>query len=130
MEKYKGKFFGTSKIKSVEETEEKTHRGDDVLRLIFEDDKEQLIPSKVAEYAITDKETDLTSLRDILVEPVAKEVIEIFLDSHLKVEDFEYVLTKVRLSVQNSITKATDKLWKKDGNSITLVDVNDVLNND
>lgn len=126
---YCGKCFGLDKIKFVTDVDKKTYRGEEMIGLTFENDETFYIPVKVAQYAITDKETDLTSLREILIKPIVKEIIEVLLESQLKIEDFEFVLTRVKGSIQESIMKATDKLWGKDGNSITLADVDEILTN-
>lgn len=125
--KYVDKFYGPDKIKFVELLEEKTYNKKDLLKLTFQNDEQQIIPAEVATYAITDETKDLTALRELLVDPIAKQFIEILLESQLKIEDMEYVLSKARGSIQQSISKAMDKLWGKEASKLTLTDVDKIL---
>ena len=125
--KYCEKYYGDKKIKFVVDCDEKTYKGKEMIRLTFENDESLNIPVDIAEYAITETKSDLTTLRDVLVKPVVKEIMEILLESRLKIEDFEYIFNKVRGSVGESVMKAQNKLWKKDVNFLTLVDVDKIL---
>lgn len=127
MKQYIGKYYGLNKIKSIMFLDEKTYKGNNILELTFEDGSQQNIPEEVIKYAITEKSTDLSLLRDILVKPIISEMVGILLEKQLKIEDFEYLFIKLRGSIQESIQKAMDLLWGKSATTLNLKDIDKIL---
>ena len=120
----KNKYYGPKKIKE-------SHGNGDSMVLTFDDDTTETISMKMVEHVITDKSVDLTSLRDLRLRPVVEEMLEIMLNWDIKIHEIQYLTTLMVTSINDSIDKASNKLWKVndvDDRSVGLV--NKVLKED
>lgn len=100
----KNKYYGPLKIKDTEVT------GESVI-LDLSDDSQVELSAKMAEVAITKKPIDLTKLRDLRLRPIAKEMLQMWLDWDIKVSEVEYLSTLAITSLNENIEKASEKLW-------------------
>ena len=122
-----GKYLGPNKIKGVSPAERRTHRGDEISIISFEDGTSQELPLKLLEIGVTETASDFSTLRDKTTVPCVEQIIEVLLNSELRIEDFDYVLSRVKGSIQESIGQAMDKLWGKDSFLLTLRDIDNTI---
>jgi len=129
MKNLTGKFIGDKKIQETLVADRKTYLGKEVLAIIYEGGEVGELPAELAERIATDEAKDATTLRELFVNPVVEKMLAILLDSEIKIADIEYVLGKTSSSLQISLDKATEILWKKELYERTLADINKVLIN-
>lgn len=125
--KFVGKYLEQDKIKFVSDIDEKTYKGKDMIRLIFENDKNKDLPVEVANYLISDSPIDATHFRDLVVKPLVGEIIGVLLERQIKIDDMDFLFLKINESINLSIQVASDKLWGKDSSEKTLADVDRIL---
>ena len=131
-----GKHFGPAKIDNAEIIREKTYLGNPMVHLTLgKNDKgvevTKDMPLEMAEKASTGEPTDLTQLRDLVAAPLVEKVLSLVVESGLTVEDIDYaVVTKLKLSLNDVIDRASSKLWGKDKFEVTFMDMEKVLTKD
>lgn len=127
-----GMFFGLHRIMNIEETAEKTFRGNDKLVLTFEDGgidgRVRMYPKKVVEDIVTEKPIDLTELREKRAEIVVGKILEELVESEMTYEDIDYTKgPKLQKLLDNAIELAAGILWGKPSHRLTMWDVEQVL---
>jgi len=127
MENLTGKYIGPHKIKEVRLATRKTYLGGNVLGMTYEDGTKEELTQKMAEKVATEKETDLTTLRNNFVKPIIEEVSAILLDAEIKIIDIEFVLQSITGHLNQKIEEAIDVVVGKDRYTRTLADVNTIL---
>lgn len=125
---YVGKFVGPYQIKECLLANEKTFLDKEKIKLIYEEGKEELLPMEVLNKIITKGRSDLTTLREMRVEPVVEKLLVILAESELSKVDINYAIgPKLTESLNQSLKIASEKLWGKDADSITLMDIEKIL---
>lgn len=127
--KYLGKYFGQRKIKSVSLSDRKTFKKGNVLKLVYDDEQEtsEEIPQETIDIAMRNNTMDATSLRDIIIVPVIKEILEVLLDKEVKVEAIDYIFAKTKQSIGESINRTIDKVLGKSSYDLTFADLDRIL---
>lgn len=95
--------------------------------LTFSDGSSLEISSKMVEHTITDKPIDATSFRDKRTFPIVAKMLEVLLDYNVNISDVDFITQRVILSLNDSIKKAEEILWRKKYGETTMVDVNRIL---
>jgi len=124
-----GKYFGPDKIEDVKDSDNKTYLGNPMVILVLEGGKiEKEISEEMAKSASTTDPTDLTQLRDLVVCPLVEKIMGLVVDSGLTVEDTQYAVgSKLELSLNDAIDRASSKLWGKPKNTVTFADMEAIL---
>ena len=115
MEKYKGKFIGEKQIEKAAELEEKTTSGIAIISVEFVDGTHELLSALMLDKTVTEEACDLSTLRDKRVQPVVEEVLKLFRDWGLKLNELGYLSTLMVQSLEYSDTQAMLHLWSKEG---------------
>ncbi len=127
MENLKKKFIGLDKIKSVKLAERKTCLGKDVYELTYTDGSKKELPKHVVELLATEKSTDATALRELMIQPIVKDLLGVLLDYEIRLEDINYVFEKTSASITESVKKAADVVFGKEFKERTLQDIDKIL---
>jgi hypothetical protein len=70
---------------------------------------------------------DLTALRDQRIQPVVKSILELLLDWGVGLSDINFITNSIALSINSSMNAANMKLWGKPENTLSLIEVDKVL---
>lgn len=124
------KYYGPSE---VETTEPVLPQG--LVKITLKDEgdekKSVVVSEKMLETVLTDEATDLTTLRDNRIKPVAKAIMQLLLEWNLRVDEIDYTFALVNASFNQNLMAANGMLWGKQAdNSIderTTSDVDQVL---
>lgn len=118
----KDQFFGDKKIVDV-----KDGPVADLKQLVFDDGTSEFVHLEVLAASVTEKPVDATQERFQRNQPIIKAVLSTLLKYNIHIEDIDYVCQRVVLSVNESITKAHEVLWKLTNSQKTMTDLNNVL---
>lgn len=126
---YIGKYLGDKKIKVIKvDDKKKTWSGKDIYYILFQDKSFQYLPAQLLDSMITKKPTDATTLRDLKVKPIVKQILAILTEADLNLKmEVEYVFQKATASINENLEKANEKLWGKTIYDKTMMDVDRVL---
>ena len=127
MKKIIGKYIGPKKIKKVKLAERKTYLGKDVYEITYEDNTTEEYSEENLNTIVSDKEKDLTSLREVFVKPIVEKLIVILLEAEVKIMDVEYILNLTANSLNENIETAITKIIGKDKYNRTLADIHKIL---
>ena len=95
----------------------------------YEDETEEEFPNEAISYIVTKEKSDLTTLCEKRVTPIAEKILEILVESELKKEDMEYLINDILpASIAESLRRANKILWEgKEFHEVTLLDIDKVL---
>jgi len=137
MDKFKNKYFGSSKISSVEKIKEKTYLGNDKVSVSLSNGTKKVIPLEMLVNGATPEAGDATKLRNLICEPIASKLMSVLIDSEVILFDIHHVIRILGESVERSKDRANSKLWGKIVNVFeapqddrTLLDIEKVLTKD
>ena len=129
IKQFVGKYLEQDKITDAILLEEKTTKGKEVIKLIFEGDKEKIITQEVAVIQVSDEPKDATAMREELMKVMVAEMLAILLERRIKINDIDYLFLKLNESINLTLNMANDKLWGKTSDEKTLSDVEKILTN-
>lgn len=128
-----GQFVGPRRIHNLRDVDRKTYLGRDVVEIEFDDDTKKEYPVDTLDAIATKEARDLTALRILEITPVATKVLGILVDSELPIFDpnganIQYLLqTVLPEQIQEKTRNAYGKIFNKDYNKITLLDIDKIL---
>jgi len=117
------KFYGAKEVKDI------ISDGDVKSVVVFTDDSQIVLPNKMIGVAITDESADLTKLRDIRCFPAVAEILEVLRSWDVKIDEVDFIASRVIISIDESLKRAEKVLWGKGDDEKTMEDVNEVLLN-
>jgi len=128
-EKIGGLYIGPKKIKSAKISISTTYLGKEKIIIKYEDETEEEFPTETISYIVTKEKSDLTTLCEKRVTPIAEKILEILVESELKKEDMEYLINNILpASIAESLRRANKILWEgKEFHEVTLLDIDKVL---
>jgi len=128
MDKYIDQYFGPNQIKEIKLSKEKTYLDKEKVDIVFANQEKITMPLATLEHGATKDISDFTNLRDAVCDPIAQDILAIFVDSEIKIEDIQYICsTKIPMSINGSLDQAEEKLWNKKKYNVNLMDINKVL---
>lgn len=108
-----GKYIGGNRIKNVKVLEDDlTPAGSNILEFTYEDGGTERIPGKMVEAVLSDEPLDPSALRDKRVLAVCQEVLEIFAEYDIKLNESEPIQQTIKMSLDENFARATEILWK------------------
>lgn len=108
-----GKYIGGQKIKDVKVLEnDLTPLGSNILEFTYEDNSTERIPGKMVEAVLTDEPIDPSALRDKRVMVVCQEILEIFAEYDIKLNEEDSIEAVLKMSMNENFARATEILWK------------------
>jgi DNA-binding transcriptional ArsR family regulator len=122
------KYLGPTKITEAKMSERKTYLGDVIIEVTLEHGIIKEIPLAMLRRMTTEGKSDLTKLRDAMVDPIIEKIIVVLLEAEIPFDDIDYTFTKAASTLNHHLTLATTKLWGKELQDRTLVDINNILN--
>lgn len=126
--KFEGKYFGPSKIKTVECLSNRTYLGKKKVKIELENDICEEIPLEMLETCVTDNAIDLAELREKKVIPVVEKLIVLLTESELGNNDLHYAIDlKLTESIRMAADAAQEAIYGKPKDKITLMDLEKVL---
>ena len=93
----------------------------------FKDGSREVLSAKMIENSRTEQPIDASTLRELQLETLIKEILSLYLDWDIKLMDMHYVNSKVITSLEEWITSANTKLWGKKENSVRMSELDSVL---
>ena len=134
----KGKYIGPNQIKGARLSDRKTYLGKEIVEITYEpilnpttnisyDQPKEEFPQEMVGKIVTEKQSDLTTLRDAFVKPIVEKIIMIMLEAEIQIVDIEYALAQTSNSLNVHLEKANEILWKKDLMKRTLADIQKIL---
>jgi hypothetical protein len=126
---YQNKFFGSHKIISVDNTKEKIGESK-VLKVLFDNGDVWFLPEEELKEFSSDKMVDESAFRERRSDKIVLKFITTLLESGIQIEWVEYILQKLRLSIEKSYQFANNKVWGQKKENVTLYDIDYVLKND
>jgi len=121
------KFIGPKKIKESVISPKLTYLKNSVVDIEYEDGTKESMPQKVFEVVVTDTVSDWSSLREKIVTPIVASILEVLLESECSTNYLDYMISKLKASVEENIKKAESCLWNKYVEDLTLADVHKIL---
>ena len=128
-----GRFIGPRKIVRVKPVSRKTYLGRDIIGIEFDDKTIKEYPLEDLNIIATTDQKDLSTLRQLEIEPVAKKILGILADSELPIfnpveANIQYLLqTVLPDSIQESTKIAYGRMFNKDYYEINLMDIDKVI---
>lgn len=122
-----GKYFGPNKICGFNTLDRKTYLGNEVLELLLDDETKREVPTAMVAVTVTDKQSDLTALREAYVKPLIEKIIAILLDGEIQIVDIEFLLATTSTTLNMHLEKANEILWQKDLMKRNLADIQKIL---
>lgn len=116
-------YYGEKKVMSVTTATNDPNRSE----ILFTDGSSVNIPTKLLDVSVTKNAGDLTKLWDKQTEAVSKEILKILLDYDLQLEQLDYLMNKLKNSIEMNLQDAGDILWGKKLSERRISDVNKVL---
>jgi len=113
------KFIGPRRVDVVVELENKTHAGNDVVKVVYDGGFSEVMPKSEYEFLIEEKATDYTQLRKKKLGRIMKEILELVAEHDLKAQDIEALKSGLENELYNSFNRATNYLWTKDDKLFT-----------
>lgn len=124
-------FIADKKILSViGPLDEKTPAGNDMIRICYEDDTEDVMPKKRFELTVTEKQSDATTAQKILNTNVASVLYATLLEYGIKTGEVDGVTNLMLNLVQDGHTKARTILFGHDDMNLPLIEINKILLNE
>lgn len=105
------KFFGTREVIGVEDTGLTTPLGNKIIKAIYADGTTESMPEKVYNLAVSEVEVDATNMRELIIKPLAGEILALMAEYDLKLDDLEPVIQLVTISLNDNLRRADNKLW-------------------
>ena len=120
-------FYGNREIIGMVDSITETYMGNPMKELVLNDKKVVLIPEAMLDEVITEKISDLTTLRMSKSKKTIQKVLAVLAEDNVSVKDVQYVLETVTESLNESIKAAADKMWDKDSKELTTLDIDNKL---
>ena len=128
MIKLRGRFIGPDKIKEGRLIERKTYLGSEVYEITFINGSKREYPANMLDRIVTPKVGDLTTLQQLVVNPVVEKIWGILLDSEITTIDVDFIVQSViPNTVQMNINNVYKNMWGKELHLLTVKDVEDKL---
>lgn len=120
-------FIGDKKILGVEESIGKTPAGNDMVKVLFDDNKFEIMPKVRFELIVTPEVSDATKVMEKLLARVGAVLFGTLHEYGAKwgeVNQMSDVMVKL---CESGMEKASDIMWGFDKPSIPLIEINNVL---
>jgi len=127
-QEYIDQYIGENQIKLVGISERKSLLGKDIIVFFLDNQMNVEYSEDLAIAIITKEKSSASDLQNNFNNYITKKILEILLDSEIKLSDIQPLLNKVDNSIAQNMTKANDILWGKDFYQRTLKDVQDIFN--
>jgi hypothetical protein len=116
------RFYGDREIESIGDPNE------DGLCLVTFTDKstEELSKMMIAE-TITEKQIDLTELRNKRCFPVVAEILKVLRDANVRISEIDFITQRVIMSIDESREVGNNKLWGVKADQQTMMNLERVL---
>lgn len=122
-ENYISKYLGDQKIKAVTEDAAVSY----LVTVETEDGKKDKYNINVLKACVTENATDLSSIREMKTVPLAEDILKLMLAARFPLSYFDYLIMKVKASIDQSADKAQSKLWGKTTDELNVADIDDIL---
>lgn len=116
------KFYGQKEIKDIKDCTDSN-----LQEVIFSDQSSITLPKVMIAATESETPTDPTTLRNKRCFPVAKEVLEVLLKWDVNINEIDFITQRVIMSINESLKKADEVLWKKPREEQTMSDVNNIM---
>lgn len=115
------KFYGEKEIVDTKETTD----GKQIL--VLEGGAEEVLVKKMVAASVTEEKSSPSDLRDKRCFPIVAEILKVMLEWDVKIGEIDFICQRVIMSINESLKKADEVLWKKERNGQTMSDVDRVL---
>lgn len=116
------KYYGDKEVESVSDVKE-----NGFVDVKFIDGTSIELMPKMIIGALTESPVDLTKLREARCFPVVVDILKLFLDYNVKIDEIDFISQRVILSINESCKNGNDKLWGQSELDRTMNDVHQVL---
>jgi len=129
-------FIGKKKVKSVEETQDKTGGGISIMKVIYDDGSIEHLSKLMLDKVLSSKVCDETELRDKRIQPVVATVLTILREWGVKTGELQYLSSLLNSSLDYNSNQALLKLvskWMPKPNSlddVSLITIDRILKDD
>jgi len=120
-------YLGPKEVLAVVKLDNKTPLGNELVEVCYKDGTKEILSKLILEASITNKPTDLTTLRNLRIFPVVKELLNVLLKWNVKINEVEFIVEIVKASINDNMDKASSILWKKNIYERTTLDVDTIL---
>lgn len=120
-------YIGGDQIKKIDKEYRKSELDNNIYKVEFEDGTTRELHEEIFDKAITDKQSDLSSLREKTTEVMMERIIALLLEYEIQVEDISYIFERIVNSLNCSIDDVNTKLWGKDRYRVTVKDIDKFL---
>lgn len=107
------KYLGPILVTLVEELNQKTPNGKDVVKVHLENNPPLIYVKDVFERVVTSTPIDFTLLREKTHEVTLKDLTSVLLESGISYGDLAHVCKKLAEKVEDAFDRATHYLWTK-----------------
>ena len=99
----------------------------------YESGEKEVITKELYSAGITEKKSDLTTLREKRMKPVVADILKIMLDYDIKpfepMNEVDYLLSAIKLSYEMNFKKADEKKWGIPPDKLKFSDIDKALKN-
>lgn len=106
-------YIGNKPIKETKTSEEKTPAGSELIEVEYADGSKEILTKMMYDEIVSDKECDLTELRDKRVRPIVASILMAFREWGLKVGETAYMSALLNQSLDANKVEAEKELWLK-----------------
>ncbi len=122
-------YVGNKEIKSTEELEQKTPLGNSLVEVIYTDDSKEILPKQMADRLTSLKQVDISEFQHLRCSILADLLFSIIREYGMKWNEFTYVMTLLKTSVEKHREAAEKTLYGKAREEVTLLDIAEILKN-
>ena len=120
-------YISDKKVLGVTIEETKTPGGQEMVKVLFENQVSEIMPKLRFDSIVTDKISDLTTVQNTIKDRVGKSLFSVMHEYGIKMNEVDGVLDQCTEFVNEGLRKSSDILFGCERPDITLNQVNNIL---
>jgi hypothetical protein len=116
------RYYGEREVESIGDPNE-----NGLCLVTFTDKSTEELSKLIIAEAITDKQCDLTELRNKRCFPVVAEILKVLRDANVRISEIDFITQRVIMSIDESREVGNTKLWGVKADQQTMMNLERVL---
>ena len=104
------------------------------IELEYQSGEKEIVSKKLYTAGVTEKVSDLTSLRERRMKPVLESILSVLLDYDIKpfepMNEIDFILSGIKTSYEANFRKADEKKWGLSPDKLKFSDIDKALKDD
>lgn len=124
-------YIGEKKVVEIIDSKERTYLGKNRVEVHFEDETTMLMPKEVYDEIKSEKSTDATTLQYNRLKSITQKIMVLITEDELSREDMNALIgSRLPETLSEAKRLADARLWGKPDYAITLLDIDNIINDD